>query len=344
MTSVIAGELDTARVTLLFFTGIAAVAVSLPFVIRAMVRLDVNDRPNERSSHTNTTPRGGGIAILIGTLVALGTIVDRITTGVLAVTVGALAFAALGLLDDLKDDLSPLIRLAMQLAIAVVTAFAIAAIADAAQVITLLLVVVGPVVIAGFVNAFNFMDGINGISSATVIAVSVSYSAIGVIESDQDLVALAALSAAVALGFMPFNAGVARIFLGDVGSYFFGAWLILMAVVAFARGTSALALGAPLLLYVADTATTILRRVRRGESWKEAHREHAYQRLNDVGLSHQQAAAAVGGTTLVCGLLGTLTLLASLPAQIALAAAAATIVTCYLLLPGWLASRTRRTL
>jgi UDP-GlcNAc:undecaprenyl-phosphate GlcNAc-1-phosphate transferase len=110
--------------------------------------------------------------------------------------------------------------------------------------------------------------------------------------------------AGAALGFLPFNAVRARCFLGDVGSYFIGAWISMLCVVAVDRGVGVLVVGAVMSIYAADTAFTLVRRVRRGEQWWTPHRGHVYQRLTDVGFSHVASASTVSAFTAVVGLIG----------------------------------------
>jgi len=159
-----------------------------------------------------------------------------------------------------------------------------------------------------FVNAFNFMDGINGISGTHALIGGAFYALLGAWRGDVLVLAMGAAIAASGLGFLPWNAGRARIFLGDVGSYGLGAGLALLAVYSLIHGIAPEAALAPLALYLADTGWTLLGRIRSGENWLEPHRQHAYQRLCDVGWSHQRVTAATAATTLLLCVLGTASL------------------------------------
>src|SRR5205085_2029337 len=117
-----------------------------------------------------------------------------------------------------------------------------------------------------YVNAFNFMDGVNGVSAVQAVVAGVAWWVVG---EWQDVHALAAgglLVAAVAVAFAPFNFPRAHMFLGDVGSYFFGGWLGVLAVVALRQGLTVEASFAPLSVYLADTGMTLARRVARHEA------------------------------------------------------------------------------
>ena len=151
----------------------------------------------------------------------------------------------------------------------------------------------------GFVNAFNFMDGVNGISGAHALIGGVAYACLGQWRQDAFLVATGLAVAAGALAFLPWNAVRARVFLGDVGSYALGAALAVLAVTAVIHGVPAEAALGPLALYLADTAWTLQRRMRAGERWLEAHRTHIYQRWCDAGWSHPEVTLVTAATTIL---------------------------------------------
>jgi UDP-GlcNAc:undecaprenyl-phosphate/decaprenyl-phosphate GlcNAc-1-phosphate transferase len=182
------------------------------------------------------------------------------------------------------------------------------------------------------VNAFNFMDGINGISGLHAAAIGLTWMVGGLLLSEPLAVLLGSVAAAAALAFLPFNLPDARAFLGDVGSYFFGGWLAISAVLLLGQ-LPLLLVVLPLLPYVADTAWTLVRRVRRGETWHEAHREHVYQRLVQAGWSHMRTSALVGALTLWCGAAGLVAAPASARLAIIAVVAAGAACVLYLALP-----------
>ena len=121
--------------------------------------------------------------------------------------------------------------------------------------------------VIGFVNAFNFMDGVNGISAAHAVLGGAAYACLGAWRHDAFLVAVGAAVAVGALAFLPWNAVRARVFLGDVGSYGLGPALAVLAACAVIGGIPVEAVAGPVALYLADTAWTLQRRIRSGESW-----------------------------------------------------------------------------
>jgi UDP-N-acetylmuramyl pentapeptide phosphotransferase/UDP-N-acetylglucosamine-1-phosphate transferase len=247
-------------------------------------------RPNARSSHRDPTPQGGGAAVITATLAAAWLGVAWLgATGAprefLALTIGVLALAAAGAVDDVRP-LSVGLRLALQcLAVGLVLAF----IPADWRVIPVLPwwferagLLLGGV---WFVNLTNFMDGIDWMTVAETIPITGAIILFGIL----DVVPALPMTVAVALfgaivGFAPFNKPVARLFLGDVGSLPIGllmAWLLLHVAVS---GHLVAALLLP-LYYVADTALTLARRARAREPVWQAHRSHFYQRATDNGLT-----------------------------------------------------------
>jgi UDP-GlcNAc:undecaprenyl-phosphate/decaprenyl-phosphate GlcNAc-1-phosphate transferase len=287
----------------------AAEPVLIPFLRRAAV-----DVPNARSSHSVPTPRGGGAPVAVG-LVAAALLVHDAVALMFAAAVAA--FAAIGFADDLSA-LPAGRRLAMQGLVSLTVAGVLAARTGLPLALMAAAAVVLAVWLIGFVNAFNFMDGVNGISAATALLGGAYYACLGWLRPDAFLTAAGAAVAAGALAFLPWNAVRARVFLGDVGSYALGVALALLAACAVIRHIPLEAALAPLALYLADTGWTLQRRIRAGERIFEAHRTHAYQRLCDVGWSHQRVTAATAAVTAAVCLAG----MASLTGHPALRAAA----------------------
>src|SRR3989442_287389 len=136
-----------------------------------------------------------------------------------------------------------------------------------------------------------------------------------------------------AAAFLPFNFPRARMFLGDVGSYFFGAWLAVLAVVGLRQGLTIEAAFAPLAVYVADTGSTLARRILRHQAWYRPHRDHTYQRLTARGVSHTAVAALVAVVIAACSALGAVSLVAPLGLRVLADAALALLLAIYLASP-----------
>lgn len=269
-----------------FWVALVASSVMTGLAVPLLRRASLIDHPNHRSSHFVAVPRGGGVAVMLAVLVAvaLGGQSDA-----WVVLVPALLLAAVGLADDLRS-LPARMRLSAQLLVSIGLCVWIAVAGWVSGVALIVLMTIGVVGYVGFVNAFNFMDGINGISALHAVVAGAWFAWLGHRDELASLTLLGFALAGGALGFLPWNA-LSRVFLGDVGSYGIGALLAGAALAAWASGVAVLMAVAPLLVYLADTASVMVRRARAGRPLTEAHREHAYQRLVQQGWPHLAAAA-----------------------------------------------------
>jgi UDP-N-acetylmuramyl pentapeptide phosphotransferase/UDP-N-acetylglucosamine-1-phosphate transferase len=144
-----------------------------------------------------------------------------------------------------------------------------------------------------FVNLTNFMDGIDWMTVAEFVPVSVGLTVIGLLGALPAYGVVMALALAGGLiGFAPFNRPVARIFLGDVGSLPIGLLFGWLLVLLAGSGHIVAALVLP-LYYLADATLTLLRRIARHEPFWQAHRTHFYQRATDRGWSVSAIVACV---------------------------------------------------
>ena len=304
--------------------SLVAALVFTPVVIALVHRWQLIDVPNHRSSHTVPIPRGGGIAVLVAAVLAAALVADW-TYPLVALVVGAVVLGATGFVDD-RWDLAALPRLAIQVATPAVVGVLIA------DRLTWWLVVAA-IVVAGYVNAFNFMDGINGISGSQA-AIAGAFLALVADEVGAGSLSTAGWAVCGAsIGFLPFNAVRARIFLGDVGSYFLGFWLAGLALLVVDAGAPVIVVLGPFLLYLLDTSTVLVRRARRGERLTEAHREHAYQLLHQAGWSHLAVSALCAAVAGVCALIMYAVLDASWDVQVAGLVGSLVVVAGYLALP-----------
>jgi UDP-N-acetylmuramyl pentapeptide phosphotransferase/UDP-N-acetylglucosamine-1-phosphate transferase len=257
-------------------------------------------RPNARSSHREPTPQGGGIAVVVATLVvawaaaALSSALPQNDGGQLLVLTATTALlAVVGAIDDVRS-LPAAGRLALQ---CVAVGALIAALPRESQILPHApwWIERAALFLAGvwFVNLVNFMDGIDWMTVAEFVPVSATLVLLGLAGTLPLLPAVvaAALLGAI-LGFAPFNKPVARIFLGDVGSLPMGlllGWLLLQLA---GKDHLAAALILP-LYYLLDATITLARRITRGERFWQAHRSHFYQRATDNGFSVRAVVARV---------------------------------------------------
>lgn len=220
-------------------------------------------------------------------------------SGVIWFAVTVLAFAALGWVEDSKG-LTIGVRLGAQALISGAAASSTLPIGGLPLGLAVLAAVGG----VFYVNAANFMDGINGISGMHGIVIGVSFAAIGLVQGSDALVVAGLVVAAAFMSFLPWNVPRARMFLGDVGSYALGGAAWGLCVGATAVGTPPLIAVAPLLIYMADVLSTLMKRAWRRAPLHHAHREHIYQRLQQISASHGFATALATVATAACAALG----------------------------------------
>lgn len=279
-----------------FVTATLVSACSVPLIL-PLLRARAMDIPGNRSSHDLPTPRGGGLAAVVGIVSACGAGLLLEDAPGLGLVVAIVMMACLGLADDLWD-LRASLRLLVTLLVAIVTAASIVA-PDGPT--SWLVVAVSATLIGGYTNTFNFMDGVNGISAINAVLAGGWLGFLIQREGGDAALVLALGLAGASLGFLPWNAPRARVFLGDSGSYGLGFTIAVLALMVWQTGVPLLLTVAPLWIYVVDTFSVFVRRIISGKSWSEAHRDHVYQRLVDGGLSHLGSAALVAVTSgLVC--------------------------------------------
>lgn len=288
-----------------FASAFAVTFALTPAVTAGLRRQGRLDIPNERSSHDRAVPRGGGLACAAGCVVGLAVARPAPSPLLYAVLGSLLLLTATGYADD-RWSLSSMGRLFAQ----------VAAGGLLGAVLGPIWLLAGPILFVVLVNCVNFMDGINGLTAVTMLGWGATSTYLAYAEGVALLADLGMVTAAIALGFLPWNAPRAQVFLGDVGSYLFGALVATGVVVALYGGASLLATLSPLLVYLFDVGLTLVRRLLRRAPLMHAHREHVYQRLvAELPATHAQVTAYVLALN---GILVCLWLFAPAPAAIAL--------------------------
>ncbi len=275
------------------------ISLTAVFGVKKYLGKSMADIPNDRSSHTQVTPRGGGIGFIVA--FAIMSIVTR-EIYPLPLPWFWLSLAPLiivGILDD-RYNISSLVRYFVQLGTATIIvpqlhAFPqpwLISFGTVGAIFAIGLTIIG---ITAGINFYNFMDGLDGlVSGVTVVQ-------LGFLAVWNDRPELWLLVAAL-LGFIYWNWAPAKIFMGDAGSTFLGATIaiVLLAPTDPIRAWTALTITLPL---IGDAIYTIIRRLQRGENITQAHRSHIYQRLQQSGLSHDRVATGYIITTAIVGIL-----------------------------------------
>lgn len=299
----------------LIFAVVLLLSLLLPFVVKPLlVRMRIMDVPTARSSHERPVLRGLGLAVLIAMTIGYGLGIwaqpalfpepqpNAGAVGQLALALlgaAALASGLLGLGEDLKG-VSVLARSALLLLIAGGVAFGLVFYAGAAWWI----VIYAVLFVSGYINVANFMDGLNGISGFHGVIAGLTFAACGLLSGAVWLTIAGLILAAGFAGFLPWNLTKPGAFLGDVGSYLLGGATAATSLFALMSGVPILATIGPMIIYFGDVGVTLVKRVRAGHKWDEPHKEHVYQRLNQLGLTHLQASGVTALFTLVASALG----------------------------------------
>lgn len=328
----------------LLTAGITLLAsVMLPFAVKPwLVKMGVVDVPSARSSHGRTTIRGMGVAVSVATAVGYvaAVLLDAVTVdrSVFAVVLAIIvASAAVGWVEDLRG-LSIRGRAAAQLGIGAAGSAALIVLTGQ----SFWWLPLAALAIAAYINIANFMDGVNGISGFHGVLAGAAYAVAGVLADQPWLTAGGAVLVMAFLGFLPWNLSRGSVFLGDVGSYLLGASVAALAVAGFLSGVYVEYVLSPILVYVADTGYTLLRRINAGERWYASHREHVYQRLTDVGFSHLQSAGTVAACTAAVIVLGFIAATAALPTVVLCVAGSLAVLVLYVASPALIGHFRRR--
>lgn len=311
--SVIDSTVSLANLTVL--CGTMSVVGASSFVLTAVVRnfalkKNLLDLPNDRSSHTLPTPRGGGIAIILTVLAGLVGIglnlQESVADGRLLGFCLAASFVALiGLLDDFKH-VAVRWRLlvhfgAAGLVLSFGEGFPLLKVGSFWFDFGIMGYILAAFYLVWMLNLFNFMDGIDGIASVEALTVGLGILVVFFVRFDltstSELYWLSwgpALVAAATFGFMLWNFPTAKIFMGDACSgflgFFLGCWSLFVGWQSPALYWCWLIL---LGVFVVDATVTLLRRFARGERVSEAHRTHAYQVASRYYGSHKIVTLAV---------------------------------------------------
>lgn len=304
----------TEALILIVSTIVGFILVEL--VRRWGLRRQVLDIPNERSSHTSPVPRAGGIGIvatviggyLVGSLIAG----YPISWGFL---VGGSIVAAVSFIDDLRD-LPFYVRLfahSIAAALLIADSGAVTEISfsfsGSSVSLGLLAVPLTFGAILWMINAYNFMDGIDGIAGLQALVAAAGWVIFSAIFGDNEVKWLALSIGGSAIGFLVLNWSPARIFMGDVGSAFLGFAFAAMPLLAFntpnvPRGLVPLFALLVVFPFVFDTVFTFARRLTNREKVWKAHRSHLYQRMVINGASHASVTllyGALAATTTLAG-------------------------------------------
>jgi len=247
------------------------------------------DRPNERSLHRGEVPRSGGLVLI---LVAL---LPAFWLGGFMMRIGALALVLMfvSAVDD-RTGLPVLARLLVHIALATAAAVLIFGTKP------WWILPIAVVLIVWSTNAYNFMDGSDGMAGGMAVIGFGSYALQAGLLSQVPLTVTCAAIAGSAAGFLVFNFAPARIFMGDAGSAPLGFLAAALGLIGWLAGVWShwfpFVVFSPFLV---DATLTLLARLARGEKVWRAHKGHLYQRMVAGGLGHTRTALVAYGVMAV---------------------------------------------
>ena len=267
--------------------------------IRWAHRAGILDVPNERSSHTVPTPRMGGVPMVAAAVLAFGCWAFLAAgevfpmKGLPSSILFAICMSVLGFWDDLSR-LSPLTRFLFQFFGAIMflwtwTGFFHKISIGGRILPQFLWILAGAIWIVWMVNLYNFMDGIDGLAGGEAALAASFFFLVFAWHGEAGWAVANLFIAAASMGFLIHNWPPARVFMGDAGSAFLGAFFGMQSVIAsLATPVPFPVLVLPFTNFILDTTVTLLRRMVRGEKWYLSHRSHYYQRMTNLGMSHKK--------------------------------------------------------
>lgn len=274
--------------------------VFTPIVRKIAIRINAVDIPKERKIHKEPIPLLGGVVIytafIIGVLCKPG-IVSKSELGII---IGATIIVLGGVIDDLKD-LKPIYKLLFQIAAAVVliiVGIEIKLITNPFSGIkefldlTYIGIPLTIIWVVGVTNAFNLIDGLDGLAAGLAFISSVTILIIAVMNNRYEAALLTGILSGALLGFLPYNYNPASIFMGDAGAQLLGFLLASISIQGTIKSATAFAVAVPILAFglpLYDTLFAMIRRKMNGKPIMQADKGHLHHRLLSIGLTQKQA-------------------------------------------------------
>ena len=255
-------------------------------LIKVAHKVKLVDTPNHRSFHTNVTPKGGGLIFSLAVLIFISLVQFEIVLEHYLIFIAILLVTLIGIVDDLFD-VSPKLKFLVIFIATLLLYFDQVTINSLGYYfgyeVSLHWLLVFPFTffaIAGFTNALNLIDGIDGLSTGISIIILSTFLAIGITYQDQFLILLSSAFITTLLAFLVFNWHPAKIFMGDAGSLTLGFTIAVLAIksLEYINPTAILFIGAMPIL---DTFMVILRRKQRSLSIFKADKNHLHHILYD---------------------------------------------------------------
>ncbi|HCD1451552.1 TPA: undecaprenyl/decaprenyl-phosphate alpha-N-acetylglucosaminyl 1-phosphate transferase, partial [Staphylococcus aureus] len=287
-------------VTLLLVAVTMIVSLTItPIVIAISKRLNLVDKPNFRKVHTKPISVMGGTVILFSFLIGIW-IGHPIETEIKPLIIGAIIMYVLGLVDDIYD-LKPYIKLAGQIAAALVVAFY-------GVTIDFISLPMGTTIHFGFLsipitviwivaitNAINLIDGLDGLASGVSAIGLITIGFIAILQANIFITMICCVLLGSLIGFLFYNFHPAKIFLGDSGALMIGFIIGFLSLLGF-KNITIIALFFPIVILAVpfiDTLFAMIRRVKKGQHIMQADKSHLHHKLLALGYTHRQTVLLI---------------------------------------------------
>jgi len=296
-----------------FAGSVLSVLILLPLFISYSRKRKLIDSPNERASHTIPTPTSGGITFIAAILVSI--LSFQLSNELLIVAGTLIGIGIMGFLDD-RLDLNALLKLAVEGAIVLliysigINTHALESILGFGQLPLALSFLLTFIVIAGLINAFNLIDGIDGLAGGISLINTLCFSWIFWQHSDTGFLLLHLCLSGALIVFLYYNFNPAKIFMGDAGSLIIGLLMGIsfLRVLSFENDLTSTWAFCMMLFPSIDMLRLFVARILQKRSPFSADRNHYHHLLLKTGNNHKQAAIACYTIHIVLLLFGMLLL------------------------------------
>ncbi len=292
--------------------------IATPLVKILAIKVNAIDVPKDaRRVHTKPIPVMGGLAIYIAFVI--GTILYNgiLTTSQTGIIIGVTIIVIGGIIDDIKE-LRPKYKLLIQVIAAIcllISGVKITVVTnpfiESYPYLTMgwINIPVTIIWIVGVTNAFNLIDGLDGLAAGIAFISSVTLMIVSILNGRLEAAFLTAVLSGAILGFLPYNFNPASIFMGDTGSQLLGFLLAAISIEGAIKSATAFVIAVPILAFglpIYDTLFAMIRRKVNGKSIMQADKGHLHHRLLDMGLGQKQAviimyfiSAVLGGIAII---------------------------------------------
>jgi len=279
-----------------FFIALFA-SFLLTYPVRKLaIKWNIVDLPNYRKIHTEITPRFGGIAIFIGSMLGLLYLLPS-NEHMFDIVSGAFVIVITGALDD-RYDIRPIVKLTGQF---IAASFLVSSGLIIEQVtlpflgkidLGFISVLVTVFWVIGITNAINLIDGLDGLATGVSTIALISILIMAIIDAQIIVVYFSTVLIGANLGFLYHNYYPAKIYMGDTGSNFLGYMIAVISMLGLFKNVALLSFLIPIIILavpIFDTLFAIIRRMRNNESIMVADNKHVHYQLLRIGLSHRMS-------------------------------------------------------